>query len=349
MKRFTAAAATLIAGKRGRAMNVAKAPHRLAHSDIRKPNASPESHLADASFCFRGIDNTRGHNPKVDQEQTSTMIDFVTYPVSAEDLAAFQRDGAVCLRNVVPKEDVARLREASIAFMNEGRGRTRDGSTDMNAKGRFFSAAFLGAIDKRFNDFAANSVLPEVAAQLMETDQVRFYYDQLFIKEPGATSPTAWHNDLPYWPLLGEDILSLWVALTPVSRETSGVQYLAGSHRWNTMFRAITPDNDPKFMDYDLEPCPNYSDPEISRDHEVLSWDLQPGDVLAHHPLTAHGAGGNASASAIRIGLSIRYLGRDVRWSPRPFVMKLPIEPQVAPGQFPADDLAFPIVGSGAG
>lgn len=246
-----------------------------------------------------------------------TMTDLANYQLSDADLAAFRRDGVVCLRNVVPQADVARMRDASLAFMKEGRGRTRDGASDTEAKGRFFSAAFVGTVDERFKDFAADSVLPGVAAQLMATDRVRFYYDQLFIKEPGATSPTAWHNDLPYWPLLGEDIVSLWVALTPVSRDTSGVQYVAGSHRWNTMFRAITPDNDAKFADPDLKPCPDYSDPEIARGHEVLSWDMQPGDVLAHHPLTAHGAGGNASADPTRIGLSIRYLGEDVRWNPR--------------------------------
>lgn len=276
------------------------------------------------------------------------IADATNYRVADADLEAFGRDGVVCLRNVVAAEEVTRMRDASLAFMNEGKGRTRDGASDKQSGGRFFSAAFLGTIDPAFATFAADSVLPEVAAQLMKVDQVRFYYDQLFIKEPGATSPTAWHNDLPYWPLLGEDIVSLWVALTPVNRETSGVQYVAGSHRWKTMFRAITPDNDPAFMDLSMDPCPNYSDPEQVGDLTVLSWDMQPGDVLAHHPLTAHGASGNASSSQPRIGLSIRYLGRDVRWDPRPYVMKLPVEPEVAAGTFPADDRAFPIVGAAA-
>lgn len=266
------------------------------------------------------------------------------YDVTDEDRLGFARDGVVCLRDVVPAPDIERMRLASIAFMNEGKGRTREGGAGGATGGRFFSAAFCGKTDPAFAEFATGSVLPRVAAQLMGSDQVRFYYDQLFIKEPGSGSPTAWHNDLPYWPLLGEDIVSLWVALTPVNRATSGVQYVAGSHRWNTMYQAITPDNDPAFMDPALSPCPNYSDPATAGDLNVLSWDMQPGDVLAHHPLTVHGASGNASPMQMRVGLSIRYLGDDVRWDPRRFVMKLPVEPHVAAGEFPADDRAFPIV-----
>lgn len=272
------------------------------------------------------------------------LIEPSIYDVTDGDRFAFACDGVVCLRNVVPAAVVEEMRLASIAFMNEGNGRAREGVATAASSGRFFSAAFCGKTDPAFADFAAGSVLPRVAAQLMGSEQVRFYYDQLFIKEPGAGAPTAWHNDLPYWPLLGEDIVSLWVALTPVSRATSGVQYVAGSHRWDTMFRAITPDNDPAFTDPNLSPCPDYSDPATAGDLPVLTWDMEPGDVLAHHPLTVHGASGNASLTQLRIGLSIRYLGDDVRWDPRRFVMKLPVEPNVAAGAFPADDLAFPVV-----
>ena len=219
----------------------------------------------------------------------------------------------------------------------------------MSAAGpRFFSTTFLAAEDARFRNFALGSVLPDVAGQIMRTRDVRFFYDQLFIKEPGTTSVTAWHNDLPYWPLRGDDIVSLWVALTPVDARSSGVQYIAGSHRWRTMFQAITPDKDPAFMDPSLRPAPNYSDPAVRGEETLLSWDLEPGDVLVHHPLTAHGAAGNANAERIRIGLSIRYIGDDARWDPRRYVMSLPIAPEVADGAYPADDRAFPPCGAAA-
>lgn len=265
------------------------------------------------------------------------------YRVSDEDIRAFRRDGVVCLRNVVGADTVAMMRDASLDVMENGGGRARLGANDQAAGPRFFSSTFLANSDDRFSAFALKSVMPGVAAQMMQVSDVRFFYDQLFIKEPGTTSVTAWHNDLPYWPLRGNDILSFWVALTPVDAQSSGVQYVAGSHLWRTMFQAITPDMDPAFLNPDWKPAPNYSDPHERGEARLLSWDMEPGDVLVHHPLTAHGAGGNASASRMRIGLSLRYMGGDVQWDPRPYVMKLPVAPEVAEGAYPADDRAFPL------
>ena len=266
------------------------------------------------------------------------------YRLDERDRTAFERDGVVCLRHVVPPEDAQHMLDVSLDFMNSGRGRVREAKPDPNKSGRFFSAAYMSATEPAFRTFAEQSVLPGVAAQLMDSPTVRFYYDQLFIKEPGTAAPTPWHNDLPFWPFRGNDLVSLWVALTPVNRQSSGLDYVAGSHRWGKMFQAVTPDYDPRFMNPDLEPCPDYSQPENQAGHDVLSWEMQPGDVLAHHPMAVHGAGGNASTVARRVGLSIRYLGRAVAWDPRPHTTNPPVMPQVSPGAYPDDEAAFPTV-----
>jgi len=266
------------------------------------------------------------------------------YAVADSEREAFERDGVVCLRGVVPPAEAARMLAVTLDFMASGRGRVREGKKAEGEKGRFFSAAYMSATEPAFRAFAHDSVLPGVAAQLMGGGTTRFYYDQLFVKEPGTQAPTPWHNDLPFWPFRGHDLISLWVALTPVSRETSGLEYVAGSHKWGKSFRAITPDYDPKFADAALEPCPDYSDPANQAGQRVVSWDMQPGDVLAHHPMAVHGAGGNHSAGARRVGLSIRYLGHDVAWDPRPYTTMPPVPPAVPAGAYPADDAAFPVV-----
>ncbi len=119
------------------------------------------------------------------------------------------------------------------------------------------------------------------------------FYDQAFIKEPGTREVTQWHQDLPFWPALGTDIISLWVALTPVTLEGSGVEYVAGSHKWGKFYQAITPDKDSKFANAALEPCPDFSLHKGDPQYRFLSWDCEPGDVICHHPLTVHGAGAN--------------------------------------------------------
>jgi ectoine hydroxylase-related dioxygenase (phytanoyl-CoA dioxygenase family) len=266
------------------------------------------------------------------------------YEVSAPDREAYARDGVVCLRGVVAPDEARHMLDVSLDFMQSGRGRVREGQRKDGDTGRFFSAAYMSASEPPFRDFAEHSALPAVASQLMDSPTVRFYYDQLFIKEPGTPAPTPWHNDLPFWPFAGNDLVSLWVALTPVNRQSSGLDYVAGSHRWGKMFQAVTPDFDPCFMNPDLEPCPDYSKPENQDGHNVLSWEMQPGDVLAHHPMAVHGAGGNASTANRRVGLSVRYLGRDVAWNPRPHTTNPPVMPNVGPGAYPDDEAAFPTV-----
>lgn len=264
-------------------------------------------------------------------------------PIADQDVADFRRDGVICLRGMFDADWCRVLHDAAIAVMDSGKGRVREPKLAAG-QGRFYSNVYLSDLDERFRRLRERSPAPEIAARLMGVDQVRYFYDQLFVKTPGTAAPTPWHNDLPFWPFQGEDLVSIWIALTPVTRDTSGVQYVAGSHRWNQMFRAITPDQDPRFMDPAMPVCPDYGSVAPPPPLRLLSWDMQPGDVLCHHPLTVHGAAGNQSATQVRIGLSIRFLGADVRWDPRPHTMSLRRDPGVPTGAFPADDVALPIV-----
>jgi len=263
-------------------------------------------------------------------------------PITDEDVEAYERDGVVCLRQVFDAQWCGMLHDAAMDAMQSNQGRVREPKLAEGA-GRFYSSVYQSDNDARFARLRDASPAPQVAGRLMGAEQVRFFYDQLFIKAPGTAAATPWHNDLPFWPFRGRDLISLWIALAPVTRESSGVQYVAGSHKWNKMFRAVTPDYDPRFMDESMDVCPDYGSgdyPEV----KTLCWDMQPGDVLCHHPLTVHGAAGNASQTQWRVGLSIRYLGADVQWDPRPHTMKLRRDPSVSPGEFPADDVALPIV-----
>lgn len=264
--------------------------------------------------------------------------------VSDADVQAFERDGVVCLRGVFNSDWCELLKEAALEALDSGAGRPREVQNKTAGSGRFYSNVYLSDLDWRFRLLRDRSPAPEVAATLMRSDSIRFYYDQLFVKTPSAGAPTPWHNDLPFWPFRGNDLISMWIALSPVTTENSGLQYVAGSHRWGKMFRAVTPDYDPNLADESMPVCPDYGSDAGDQAGKLLSWDMQPGDVLCHHPLTVHGASGNKSTTETRIGLSVRFLGQDVQWDPRPRTMRLRHDPGVQPGAFPADDVALPVV-----
>ena len=261
---------------------------------------------------------------------------LTTYHVGESQKADYKKDGVVCLRGVISPEICKRMLDATYHFMEHGQA-----STDVKeASGRYYTSNTMAQTDPVFREFALTSVLPSVAGQLMSTTQIRFFYDQVFLIEPGTQRSTAWHNDLPYWPFEGEDIVSLWVALTKVTNESSPLQYVAGSHEDRVLYQAP---RSRAGQDPNMRLSPDYSDPANQIGKRILSWELEPGDVLAHNPLTLHGCHANRSKGQLRCGLSLRYLGDDVRYFPRKHVAVVR-EFNAVPGQYPADDEHLPLV-----
>jgi ectoine hydroxylase-related dioxygenase (phytanoyl-CoA dioxygenase family) len=152
------------------------------------------------------------------------------------------------------------------------------------------------------------------AQQLMGSREVRFFYDQMFVKEPGTDAPTPWHQDLSFWPVRGEQICSFWIPLDPVNKDNSGLLYVKGSHRWQQRYKAISPDYVAAIIDEEMDDVPDINaDPGR---YDLLHWDMQPGDILMFHPLTLHGSYGNTSRTRRRRALALRWTGDDVVYAP---------------------------------
>jgi ectoine hydroxylase-related dioxygenase (phytanoyl-CoA dioxygenase family) len=240
-------------------------------------------------------------------------LDVSVCAKAAEDLA---RDGAVVLRSALPENWVVRLREA---IESELKSPSPTASEFGGAGGRFYGDLFLWLRNPEFRAVAQDSPLPELAAALMHTRTVHLFYDQLFVKEPGSAEPTPWHQDLPYWPISGEQVLSIWIPVDRATPESGVVTYVQGSHRWGRAFRPQAfgkSGNAGAYRDSIFEPMPDI-DGERER-YTFLNWSLDPGDVLVHLGLAIHGATGNHSSSVRRRALAIRYTGDDVRYAPRP-------------------------------
>lgn len=152
------------------------------------------------------------------------------------------------------------------------------------------------------------------AQQLMGSNEVRFFYDQMFVKEPGTDAPTPWHQDLSFWPIAGDQICSFWIPCDPVNRESSGLMYVRGSHQWPQRYKAISPDMVAALIDPEMDDIPDINaNPE---QYDLIDWNMEPGDILVFHPLTLHGSFGNASRVRRRRALALRWVGDDVRYAP---------------------------------
>lgn len=266
--------------------------------------------------------------------------------IAEADLAAYARDGVVCLRGLFGPEWTDRLRAAVERNMRDP-GPWHRGITKAGQPGNFYYDSMMWRFDADFRAFALESPAAEIAGRLMGAKATRFFYDQLFIKEPGTIDPMPWHHDLPYWPFRGEQVCSVWLAIEDVSREGSGVEFVAGSHRWGKWYLPKLPysDND-KFDTLGLEPCPDFGERRGEAGLRFLTWDMKAGDCLAFSALTVHGSGGNTAMAHRRAALSTRWLGDDAVWDPRPATATYYYEPDgtgLAPGA-PAGGTHFPQV-----
>jgi ectoine hydroxylase-related dioxygenase (phytanoyl-CoA dioxygenase family) len=115
----------------------------------------------------------------------------------------------------------------------------------------------------------------------------------------------------------------MWLTLDEVTRESSGLEFVRGSHRWPNRFKAVSPMYNEQLMNPAHEEAPSIE--ERREDYDILSWDMEPGDMLIFHPLTLHGSGGNHHVDRKRRALAFRWLGDDVVYAPTPYTMPYPV------------------------
>lgn len=269
---------------------------------------------------------------------------------SALEIERFTEDGVACLRGLIESSWIERLRAAiERDIANPG---PHYHGYDVGGDGKFHGNLRLWEHDPDFKDYCFNSVLPEMASKFLRSDKVNLFYDQLFVKDPGTDSPTPWHHDQPFWPVRGRQIMSFWLALDTVTQNSGGLSYIKGSHKWNLMFQpAAFGKGETKESQASYELNPDYVPmPDIDAErgkYDFLDWDMEPGDVLAFHSLTVHGAPANASPVHRRRGYSVRYTGDDAVYYAGPGSNAQLRNAALNDGD-PLDCEQFPVVWSGA-
>ena len=212
------------------------------------------------------------------------------------------------------------------------------------SKGYFFGDYCNWARVPEYRDFVFHSHAAALAARLMGSGTARFFHEHVLVKEPKTESRTPWHHDLPYYCIDGTQCVSFWTALDPVPRAMC-LELVVGSHRWGKSFMPR------KFIGVDYqregEALDTMPDIDDRRDeYEIASFDMAPGDAIAFHFLTVHGAPGNESVSARRRAFVHRWVGDDVRFKVRPGEVSPPfpdVHQRLSDGD-PLDDPEFPLV-----
>ena len=231
----------------------------------------------------------------------------------------YRRDGVVCLRGAIDFEWIDSLRagvDRNIVAPGD-RGRIWNDDGDGQAM-QYDSQSWLRVPEYRA--FILESPIAEIAARVMGSSAVNFFFDAVFYRTAGNQFRTPFHQDEPFWSVEGFDTCSAWMPLVPVEKQ-SALECVAGSHRWTerylqTNFGELTGDPRDQVV-YDEDGADGrvpFPDIEGDRDrYDVRSWDMDPGDVVLFNGRTIHGGSGNLPAGRDLKVFNTKWLGDDVR------------------------------------
>ena len=216
-----------------------------------------------------------------------------------EQIAQYQRDGAILLKGVLTGEEKTLLEQGfEESRTNPGKRSTRASSP--TGEGETFMETFPSLNSPSLKKLLDMGRIPEIAARMMEAPSAQLVLGQIFYKAKGSIIPTPWHQDTPYLRLRGDDMIRVWVTADYSPKELT-LQIVRGSHRWGIVFDPRLPgeekghikETEGRMIQIASGNGPRVPDIEKYRgSFDILSWDVEPGDALVFNGNMIHAAGG---------------------------------------------------------
>lgn len=127
---------------------------------------------------------------------------------------------------------------------------------------------------------------------------------QFFAKDPNDPGFISWHQDATYWGLSTDDVLTVWVALSPSTVETGCMRVVPGTHKKQVEHRDT-------FQETNMLSRGQEIAVDV-REEDAVDVVLQPGQFSMHSVLLFHGSKPNRGDDR-RIGYAIRYIPTHVK------------------------------------
>lgn len=261
--------------------------------------------------------------------------------ITDDEIATYRDRGVAKLPGLVDLELVERMRGA----LDENVAHPGQWVTDAG----FRSQRCFGLDDPVLRGYLLDPILGENAARAMGSSTANFFFDHMFLFEPNT--PIAdhyWHQDLPYWPVEGDHVVSVWLSLYDCTPESAALKFIPGSHRERRFYPPMGFDGTPMVGDlgdraalavdtrdeFFADQAPAFhEDPEV---HGVTEFSYDAGDAVIFHTRTVHSSGGNNSVDQRRLAYSARFIGDDARMMLRQGVFQ-------DPALLPDEDEAFEV------
>src|SRR5246127_2245848 len=209
-------------------------------------------------------------------------------PLTATQIADYNRDGYLLVKNFCSKKEIDKLYKTAIE--DEAMSKNALDLNDLSGKKTRLSLWFTPGSDV-FGYLTRSEKMITSVAQLLDSDApVCHFHSKLMQKEPKVGGAWEWHQDYGYWYknqfMFPDQLISIMVALTPANKENGCLQVIKGTHklgRVNHGFAGEQVGADMVMVDNALKTM------------ELVYCDLQPGDALFFHSNLLHRSEANLS------------------------------------------------------
>ena len=199
--------------------------------------------------------------------------------LTAEQVAAFDRDGFIVIPNAFDAATLSALDEAIApgeAQVRELLGSLPGGRLSVAGVDTQIVAPHLVLRSEVLRDFCRHPLLTGICRDLMG-DDVRLYWEQAVFKQPRSAEPVLWHQDNGYTFVEPQDYLTCWVAITDATPDNGCVSVIPGVHRGGTLHHDTTDIGQECWGDDDL----------------AVQVPVTAGSVVVFSSLTPHATGRN--------------------------------------------------------
>lgn len=205
--------------------------------------------------------------------------------LTEDEVANFQRDGFVIVKNLLNEEEVKLLLQ--IARADQQLSQSAYGRED--GGGAVITLAVRNELTDDYYSTIARSQRIVTRMEQFLGDEVYHYHHKLILKEPRVGGAWEWHQDYGYWynnGCLTPDMGSCLIAIDEATRANGCLQVLRGSHHIGRINHGPIGDQ----TGADLERVA-----VAQKRYETVHVELEPGSAVLFHANLLHRSDQNRS------------------------------------------------------
>lgn len=206
--------------------------------------------------------------------------------IREEDLKCFKKNGLICVRGLIPKTIVEKLKLELEKLISSEFNLIKNSHLNSVTifEGEINSIHCLKEMaNYNFEELFAQTNLQSVATSLLES-HAYCHISESFLKPPRVGKKIFPHQDDEYYCLKEKKGFNVVIALDQATRENGAIYYYMGSHQLGPI-----PHKTLGLKTYTVEE-------DQLKEFEKFYQEVEPGDCIFHHPLIIHGSEENTSA-----------------------------------------------------